>query len=207
MSDTPQGTGRPRGRPRNDAVDRPTSDGILDTAERVFAAKGFANTSLRTLIAESRVSTTAFYSRFDSKDAVLAALLLRLMTSIGEAVLATMPRAKNVAAGFESGVDVLVDALVRHRTIAKVALGEGAGSDPVRETLLSGYRELASLLEDNLTKLKAKGAVDVDDPAALAWALVGALQMQVMRWAVFADLDDDGLRASLRATARALLPR
>lgn len=202
----PVRTGRPRGRPRNDAVDKPTADGILDAAERVFAERGFAKTSLRALIEASRMSTTAFYARFASKDDVLAALLLRLMTSIGEAVLATMPRAKNVAEGFESGVELLVEVLVRHRAIARVALGEGAGCAPVRETLLAGYRELSSLLEDNLTKLKAKGAVELDDPAALSWALVGALQMQVMRWAVFGDLDDDGLRASLRAAARALLP-
>jgi AcrR family transcriptional regulator len=198
---------RARGRPRNDATDKPTADGILDAAEGLFAAQGFGNTSLRELIAASRMSTTAFYSRFESKDAVLAALLMRLMTSIGEAFLATMPHAKSVADGFDVGVELLVEALARHRAVARVALGEGAGSPPVRASLLTGYTQLAALLRANLERLAARGEVRVQDADALAWALVGALQMQVLRWAVFDELDDAGLRASLRATAQTLLPR
>src|SRR4051812_21961818 len=63
---------RPRGRPRNDSNNKPTSDGILDAAELLFAERGFGNTSLRGLIEASRMSTTAFYSRFASKEEVLA---------------------------------------------------------------------------------------------------------------------------------------
>jgi AcrR family transcriptional regulator len=199
-------TPRPRGRPRKDAVDKPTVDGILDAAERLFAAQGFGNTSLRSLIEASRMSTTAFYARFPSKDAVLSSLVERLMTSIGEAFMATMPRAKDVAEGFDLGVDLLVDALSRHRFVVRVALGEGAGSDSVRATLLGGYKELAALLGSRLKRLVEKGKVSVSDVDALAWALVGALQMQVVRWAVFDELSDEGLRESLRSTARALMP-
>jgi AcrR family transcriptional regulator len=197
---------RPRGRPRKDAVDKPTADGILDAAERLFAMQGFGNTSLRSLIEASRMSTTAFYARFASKDAVLAALVDRLMTSIGEAFLATMPQAKDVAEGFDIGVDLLVDALSRNRFVVRVALGEGAGSAPVRATLLSGYKELAGLLENSLKRLVDRGRLPSQDADALAWALVGALQIQVVRWAVFDELDDQGLRTALRSTARALLP-
>lgn len=187
-------------------MDKPTVDGILDAAERLFAQEGFGNTSLRMLIEASRMSTTAFYARFPSKDAVLAALVERLMASIGEAFLATMPRARDVAEGFEIGVDLLVEALSRNRFVVRVALGEGAGSAPVRATLLGGYKELASLLGGRLQRLEEKGRVSVEDVDALAWAIVGALQIQIVRWAVFDELDDEGLRDALRATARALLP-
>jgi AcrR family transcriptional regulator len=197
---------RPRGRPRKDAPDRPTADGILDAAERLFADQGFGNTSLRGLIEASRMSTTAFYARFESKDAVLAALVERLMTSIGEAFLATMPQARDVAEGFDAGVDMLVDALARNRFVVRVALGEGAASEPVRETLLAGYQELASLLGKRLAQGNGAGRRDEEDAETLAWALVGALQMQVMRWAVFDEIDDQDLRDALRTTAHALVP-
>lgn len=194
---------RPRGRPRKDAVDKPTADGILDAAERLFAIQGFGNTSLRSLIEASRMSTTAFYARFPSKEAVLAALVERLMTSIGEAFLATMPQAKDVAEGFDVGVDLLVDALVRNRFVVRVALGEGAGSSTVRSTLVDGYKEMAALLGQRLAENRRLSTADVD---ALAWALVGALQMQIARWAVFDEIDHEELREALRSTARLLLP-
>lgn len=197
---------RPRGRPRNDAVDRPSVDGILDAAERVFAAQGFGRTSLRALIEASQMSTTAFYARFDSKDAVLAALVERVVASIASAFLATTAQARDLATGFDLGVDALVDALGRHRAVVRVALGEGAGSAPVRTTLLTGYQQLAALLSASLQVVIDRGRLASFDVDALAWALVGALQIHVVRWAVFDDLDDAGLRGALRATAKTLLP-
>lgn len=197
---------RPRGRPRSDAVDRPTADGILDAAARVFAAQGFGRTSLRTLIEASQMSTTAFYARFPSKDAVLAALVERVVGSIAASFIATIAQARDIATGFDRGVDALVDALGQHRDVARVALGEGAGSAPVRATLLAGYQQLAALLAASLQVVVDRGRIAAVDVDALAWALVGALQIHVVRWAVFADLDDEGLRRALRATAKTLLP-
>ncbi len=37
---------------------------ILESAARVFGKRGYADTSLRQLMAASRTSTTAFYARF-----------------------------------------------------------------------------------------------------------------------------------------------
>src|ERR1051325_3954468 len=134
---------RPRGRPRNDATDKPTADGILDAAERLFAQRGFGNTSLRGLIEASRMSTTAFYARFSSKEEVFAELLMRLMASVGEALLTaqTHPRPSQHAidASIDLFVDLFVDALAHHKDVARVALSEGAACEPVRASLVDGY--------------------------------------------------------------------
>ncbi|MBS1120882.1 MAG: Bacterial regulatory protein, tetR family, partial [Deltaproteobacteria bacterium] len=58
---------------------KPSVDKILEAAEKVFAKHGYAVVSLRQLMAAARVSTTAFYARFDSKEAVMAALVTRLL--------------------------------------------------------------------------------------------------------------------------------
>ena len=42
---------------------------------------------------------------------------------------------------------------------------------------------------------------------ALAWALVGALDIQIVRWAVWNQIELPELRVVLRAAARAILPR
>ncbi|HET6582721.1 MAG TPA: helix-turn-helix domain-containing protein, partial [Nannocystaceae bacterium] len=70
---------------------RPSHDAILATAERVFAERGFADTSLRELIAACGCSTTAFYARFATKDAVLEVLLRDLLVDLHDVAAEALP--------------------------------------------------------------------------------------------------------------------
>ena len=58
-------------RPSKARKPRPSSDGILASAEATFAEHGYGDTSLRQLMAKAGVSTTAFYSRFAGKEVTL----------------------------------------------------------------------------------------------------------------------------------------
>jgi AcrR family transcriptional regulator len=185
---------------------RPSHDAILATAERVFAERGYADTSLRELMAACGVSTTAFYARFPTKEAVLETLLRELLVDLHDAVAQALPRAKNPAQGFDEGVDLLVAAIAERRGLVRIALTEAATVAPARAVLRDAYGLLAGLLAGQIAKLVARGRIDVADGDALAWALVGALTMQVMRWAVFEELHDEQLAEALRATARTMLP-
>jgi AcrR family transcriptional regulator len=186
---------------------RPSHDAILATAERVFAERGYADTSLRELMAACGVSTTAFYARFPTKEAVLETLLRELLVDLHDAVAQALPRARNPAQGFDEGVDLLVAAIAGRRGLVRIALTEAATVAPARAVLRDAYGLLAGLLAGQIAKLVARGRIDVADGDALAWALVGALTMQVMRWAVFEELRDEQLAEALRATARTMLPR
>jgi AcrR family transcriptional regulator len=176
---------------------RPSEDRILAAAEALFAERGFGATSLRELIAASGCSTTAFYARFSDPGAVLEALFGRLVDELAAKAAAALAEARSVEHGYALGVDALVGTFRGRRGLVRVALGEGAAVPAVRERTREGYRAMAALL--------AEGMRDrVPDPEALAWALVGAIDLQVRRWAVLDDLDDEGLARNLHA-ARALL--
>ena len=54
-----------------------TKERILDAAERLFAAHGFGETSMRALTAAAGVNLAAANYHFGSKDGVLRAILLR----------------------------------------------------------------------------------------------------------------------------------
>ena len=179
---------------------RPSSDRILGAAEKVFARHGYGETSLRQLMAAAKVSTTAFYARFDSKEAVLVALVERLIGDIQRQALRAFAEVKTPGEGVERGVDVLLAAIVDHRRVLALALGEAGSSAAVRSTMSRAYQMLVALLSGQLT------GAPVAEREPLAWAFVGALHMQVLRWAVFEQLDDDGLADALRGVGRALLP-
>jgi AcrR family transcriptional regulator len=186
---------------------RPSANRILEAAEELFAQEGYEPVSLRQLIAAAQVSPSAFYRRFPSKSAVIAELTAQLFMQIHEAAGTTMTRAKTLDKGIDLGVDLLCDQLKDRRPLVRVILSEaGCALDAVAARRVA-YKMLTEVISARLSTLAKAKRVTVPDPDALAWALVGALEMQVTRWAVWGELELEGLRKELRATARAILPK
>lgn len=184
---------------------RPDAGRILDSAGRVFARRGYAHTSLRQLMAAARVSTTAFYARFASKEEVLGALVQRLLDELDARARRDLALAEGIEDGFRRGVDSLVAVLAPQRELVRVALTEAAVSPAVSASLGARYAGLATLLSAQIGALARRGAVTVVDPDAVAWSLVGALHMQILRWAVYQQLDTEALVPALHAVAQAHL--
>lgn len=218
---------------------RLSSDQILSAAERVFARRGYGETSLRQLMAAARVSTTAFYARFASKEAVLVALVDRLLAELRDSVEEAVGRAGSREEVVERGVDVVVATLARHEKLVALMLGEGLSSPGVRRGLGRAYAALVEFVTAQQSSgpradaiaaagspaggaiaaagsrtdgaiaaggSRADGAIAAVDPAAVAWAFVGAVQIHVARWAVFEEIDRDRLSTALRQAAHTLLP-
>jgi AcrR family transcriptional regulator len=185
---------------------RPSPDRILDAAEKVFLRQGYAGTRLRHLLSASGVSTTAFYARFPSVEAVLGALVERLLLQIHAAGVEGIGRARTLEEGFDLGVEALARELARRRKIARLVLTEFASSPASLAAFQRMLALLAEMLAARLARLEARGLIQAGDARSLGWAIVGALHMQIVRWAVFEDLGGADLAPALRATARTLLP-
>jgi TetR/AcrR family transcriptional regulator, ethionamide resistance regulator len=185
---------------------RLSSDQILSAAERVFARRGYADTSLRQLMAAARVSTTAFYARFASKEAVLVALVDRLLGELHRAMGAVLVEVKSREEAVERGADAVVATLSGHERLVALILGEGLSSQSVRAGLARAYRALAELLAAQLAGVSHAAGEPLGDAGSLAWAFVGAVQLQIARWAVFQEIDRDQLSAAMRQVAHTLLP-
>lgn len=180
---------------------KPDRDEMLVAAARQFSEAGFGATSLRDLLGAMGVSTTAFYARFDGKDEVFEALVLGLVADVHDEVGQAIGRARGVLEGFEMGVDALVSVLGPRRRLVGVALSEGSYCEGVRLVLRRSFEMLAALLAVQLERLGA------DDPEAHAWALVGAVEMQIFRWAVLGGVSDDELRGLVLRVAAPLAVR
>ena len=182
---------------------KPSSDRILEAAEDVFAKHGYADVSLRQLIGAAGVSTTAFYARFDSKEAVMAALTARLFGELYADAPGVLDRARDLESGIVLGVDLMCDRFAPRKALVRMILSETGASKAAVDARRRAYTLLATFLAARLRGLRQLAARDAD---ALAWALVGALEVQVTRWAVWSEIDLPTLRAQLVAAARAILP-
>ena len=167
--------------------------------------RGYGNTSLRQLIAESGMSPTAFYSRFRSKEAVLEALVGSVLGDLFMITSTTFARAPSVDRGFEESARVIVASLAKHKAVIRLIMTEAAGSPALRRTLDGAYTALASLTSSYLAKLASRGKARVEHADTAGWAMFGTIYVQVMRWALFDQLDDAQLSEQLQITAKLLL--
>jgi AcrR family transcriptional regulator len=175
---------------------------ILEAAEELFAKTRYADVSLRQLIAASGVSTTAFYARFDSKAAVLDTLAQQLFADLHKSAIVTLREARDFTDGVDRAIALLVARFAPRKALVRLILAE-SGSLAVRR---QAYAILVALLTSRLHTLASRGRIAVTEPDALAWAIVGALEIQITRWAVWNDLPTESLHAALLAAARAILP-
>lgn len=89
-----------------------TKERILDTAERLFAAQGYAATSLRSIIAEAGVNLAAVHYHFHSKEALLEAVILRRSLPANQARLALLDRFEKEAGGNPIPLEKVIEAFV-----------------------------------------------------------------------------------------------
>ena len=185
---------------------KPTSDVILEAAEVVFAERGFAGVSLRQIIAAAGVSTTAFYARFESKAAVLDALGARFFAELQADAARVLGASRSLPDGIERGVDLVCSKFGPRKALVRLIIAESGSLAPTIASRKNAYAMLAAFLAHRFAALAERGRIRAQDPDALAWALVGALEIQIVRWAVWNELDLAMLRAALIATAYAILP-
>jgi AcrR family transcriptional regulator len=193
--------------PRRALRTKPSADRILAAAETLFANRGYGEVSLRQLIAAAGVSTTAFYARFDSKAAVLDTLTERLFAELQLEAAMTLRNVKSFEAGIERGVEILCARFGPRKALVRLIVAESGSLVPMLSTRRKSYAMLAGFLGHYFKVLAERGRIAVADPQALAWALVGALEIQIVRWAVWDELELDQLRDELLAVARAILPK
>jgi AcrR family transcriptional regulator len=74
-----------------------TRERILETAERLFAERGYSATSLRTVITEANVNQAAVHYYFRSKEALLEAVFLRRMEPANRERLEMLDRFEEAA--------------------------------------------------------------------------------------------------------------
>jgi AcrR family transcriptional regulator len=193
---------------------RVTPEQILEAAEACFDQNGYGETSLRQLIAATGVSSTAFYARYPSKEAVLAALVENLLGGLLEVGLTVLPKVSSRGEMFEQVPLAMLEVVRRRRTVVRLACTEAPANPSIRPALESAYQGLATMITSFLSGQVERGILRVD-PASLhdmAWSIVGAVYFQIMRWAVFDHFDDEaallrGLRAAVRLPWAARQPR
>lgn len=185
---------------------------ILAAAEEAFAEKGFGGTSTRELIQRSGHSTTAFYTHFSQKEDVLAALVEEISLEIREAIQKGMREGRDtperIFLSFMNTFAVYKD----HKALAKILLGEALSfTGPAGEKARALYHGVAEITRHELSLLRKQGMLGDIDLDAFAYGMIGAVNFQIFRWAVWEEISLPELERLIAETGRmivaGILPR
>jgi AcrR family transcriptional regulator len=94
----------------------------MDAAIRLMAERGFGEMSVIDVLAETGLSTRGFYRHFDSKEALLLALVRREAESVARAMARAIANAAGPAEAVEAWLERLLDTFFVPRQAARSAL-------------------------------------------------------------------------------------
>jgi AcrR family transcriptional regulator len=168
---------------------------ILQAARAVFAEQGFVGARIADIATRAGVATGTVYLYFESKEALVAALVDDLLARLAVELCAVLDRPTSVAPVTET-IHAALSFLANERDLLRLQrldLGLNALA-PYRP--LPGYRQLWQELATRLAARMAKGQLRRYDPPALAALLIGTVE-----WVTeMGLLRDDGDVAKYEAT-------
>lgn len=154
MSKSPARESENLGRPRHfdDDTERRL---LMDAAVRVMARNGFAGMSVADVLAEAELSTTSFYRHFQSKHALLAAIIQRDGESARRALERAIAAAPDPVAALEAWLDGLLGQFFEPRKASRTALF--TTSEVHSATQVAEIMEMRWLLSQPLVRVLRAG--------------------------------------------------
>ncbi|ADB30757.1 transcriptional regulator, TetR family [Kribbella flavida DSM 17836] len=168
---------------------------LLDAALDLFAAQGYANTSIEQICTTAYVGTKSFYEVFESREDCYVALLKRtserLEQGMMELAAANADRSEREVA--PRLLAAFAHALVDDPRLARVTFGQAGGiSSTVERQRRTNRRWAAGFLEQLWDRYD--GPPDEADRRArrgVAIGLIGGLFDQISDWLLDANLRDE----------------
>ncbi len=150
----------------------------------LFAAHGFANTSIAALAEESGCALRTFYEEFGSREALLLEMYDRVISGVLRDTIAGMR-----AAGpgrqelIRSGVDAYVGSMTRNTAHAKIALIEVVGVDrSIDKRRRDALKAFVAGLAEAIVPRQRANARQLDDLELVIFALAGASDELLTEW-------------------------
>ena len=145
-------------------------DAILVTAEALLGQRAFDEISIEDLARGAGISRPTFYFYFSSKDAVLLALLDRVITEV-EHRIAELPRdfESDPAGSWTRAIGMFVEVFVSHRGVSSAAIAARARNDEVRSLWSRSMQSWADfstgVIQSEQARGAAPGGIDAHDLA------------------------------------------
>ena len=178
-----------------------TRDRILDISLDLFTTQGYDKTSLREIAEQLGYSKAAIYYHFESKEAILMALHMRLH-AIGLDALRTIDRGAMTLDVWSALIDQMIEQMLSHRALFILHERNRTAMEQLHdERHEAEHDDIESLFRAALDD----PSVPLNDRVRVACAFGAVVFGLVMTGGAFADVPDQEMGAMLRDIAHGIL--
>ena len=164
---------------------------ILDAAVAEFGSRGFSDSSIVGITSRAKVALGTFYTYFDSKDAVFAALVRDMSGRVRDAVSPAIEGAADALDTEQRALTAYLRFVAEHKEVYRI-IDEAEFVDP------EGFRAHYTTTADRIAARRAAGAArgELRDADALAgevraWAVMGMNVFVGLRFGVWGSEDPE----------------
>jgi AcrR family transcriptional regulator len=170
----------------------------MDAALALFAARGYHETSVEDVIARARMSKSAFYEFFESKEHCFRELLTQEGGALIHAVISAAAGGDDHRDRMRRGITAFVGACFELPDLARLMLVESVGLSPsVEEVRHQLQGRFAHMVAEEVRLAVADPFYSDHDPQVFGRAVVGAVSDAVGYFLTHPGADAESLSASL----------
>ena len=170
---------------------------ILDAALKEFGEKGFGETSIVGITSRAKVALGTFYTYFDSKEALFAALVQDMSVKVREQVAPALAEAQGTLDGERRALVAYLDFVTEHKEVYRI-IDEAEFVDP--EGFRRHYETTAQRIAARLEAGSKAGELRASDDLTRevwAWALMGMNVFLGLRFGVWSSQPPQDVAAEI----------
>lgn len=176
-----------------------TRSKILEAAVNVFAQKGYHDTRVDDIVAESKTSKGSIYFYFPSKQDIFLGLIDTFSDLLQDRLNAAIRNENHGIQQMNSALETSLKLFVQYRPLAKIVLVQAVGLGAVFESRRRSINDrFVSIIKSRLDEAVIDGSIAhlQTDLAARVW--VGALNEVVVNWIFTGEPDLEKAVPALR---------
>ncbi|NQX59995.1 TetR/AcrR family transcriptional regulator [Paenibacillus qinlingensis] len=157
---------------------------ILDTAAKVFANRGYHNTTVKDIVEEASISVGSFYFYFKGKEELFAELYLNIVKAFQDTAQKVLDIENyNLAKNFTRVISANLWMYQSNRELARIMLVEAVGLNPEFEKKRSdSVRESCRTMEEWFKRFKVHNPVNIPDERIAALAFESSFYYLILDW-------------------------
>jgi AcrR family transcriptional regulator len=163
---------------------------ILDAAQAEFGERGFAETSIVGITQRAGVALGTFYTYFDSKEVVFAAVVRDMSSQVRDHVAPAFAGATDALDGERRALEAFLVFARKHRDVYRI-IDEAEFVEPA--AYREHYETTGTRIAARLIAARDKGEIasdlSDDDLHILAWAVMGANVFLGLKFEVWSSAD------------------
>ena len=181
---------------------------ILDAALAEFGSHGFSDSSIVGITRRARVALGTFYTYFDSKDAVFAALVHDMSTRVREHVAPSLEGATDQLDAERKALAAYLDFVAGHKEVYRI-IDEAEFVDPegFRRHYVTTAERIAARLRSGRERGELRDSQSPIEDEVQAWAIMGMNVFLGLRFGVWGDENPEAIAESANRMLRNGLAR